>query len=117
MSQHVTISANEAADRLAIRELIEAYAHCADRRDAKGQMALFTADTHFVVYMNAKDPEPSQELNSREALAPVFTDLNQYEATTHFVGQSTNSHSRTTGPPARRTASHTTSRSTAANDA
>src|SRR6266851_955193 len=89
MSQHVTISANEAADRLAIRELIEAYAHCADRRDAKGQMALFTADTHFVVYMNARDPTPSQELHSREALAPVFAALNQYAATTHFVGQST----------------------------
>jgi hypothetical protein len=26
---------------------------------------------------------------SREALAPVFADLNKYEATTHFVGQST----------------------------
>ena len=89
MSKHVTISPSEAADRLAIRELIEAYAHCADRRDAKGQMALFTADTHFVVYMNAKDPKPSQELHSREALAPVFADLNQYAATMHFVGQST----------------------------
>src|SRR6202035_3298523 len=89
MSQHVTISPNEAADRLAIRELIEAYAHCADRRDAKGQMALFTVDTHFVVYMNAKDPTPSQELRSREALAPVFDDLNKYAATQHFVGQST----------------------------
>ena len=89
MNKHITISAAEAADRLAIRELIEAYAHCADRRDAKGQMALFTADTHFVVYMNAKDPQPSQELHSREALAPVFAELNQYEATTHFVGQST----------------------------
>src|SRR6476619_5009612 len=89
MSKRVAISPEEAADRLAIRELIEAYAHCADRRDAKGQMALFTADTHFVVYMNAKDPKPSQELHSREALAPVFADLNQYEATTHFVGQST----------------------------
>src|SRR5438874_11467002 len=52
-------------------------------------MALFTADTHFVVYMNAKDPKPSQELHSREALAPVFADLNQYAATMHFVGQST----------------------------
>ena len=89
MSKHVTISPSEAADRVAIRELIEAYAHCADRRDAKGQMALFTADTHFVVYMNAKDPTPSQELHSREALAPVFADLNKYDATTHFVGQST----------------------------
>ena len=47
MSKHDSISPNEAADRLAIRELVEAYAHCADRRDAK--MALFTADTHFVV--------------------------------------------------------------------
>jgi len=89
MSKHVTISSEEAADRLAIRELVEAYAHCADRRDANGQMSLFTADTHFVVYMNAKDPTPSQELHSREALAPVFADLNQYAATMHFVGQST----------------------------
>ena len=51
-------------------------------------MALFSTETHFVVYMNAKDPKPSQELHSREALAPVFADLNQYDATTHFVGQS-----------------------------
>ena len=89
MSKHVTISPSEAADRLAIRELVESYAHCADRRDAKGQMALFTPDTHFVVYMNAKDPTPSQEVHTREALAPVFDDLNKYAATMHFVGQST----------------------------
>jgi len=36
MAKHTGISPEEAADRLAIRELIEAYAHCADRRDAKG---------------------------------------------------------------------------------
>src|SRR5579864_3301916 len=89
MSKHTAISPNEAADRLAIRELVEAYSHCADRRDAKGQMALFTPDTHFVVYMNAKDPKPSQELHSREELAPVFADLNQYAATMHFLGQTT----------------------------
>jgi hypothetical protein len=39
--------------------------------------------------MNAKDPTPSQELHSREALAPVFDELNKYAATMHFVGQST----------------------------
>jgi hypothetical protein len=89
MSKHLSISPTEAADRLAIRELVEAYAHCADRRDANGQMALFTMNTHFVVYMNAKDAKPSQELHSREALAPVFAALKQYDATTHFVGQST----------------------------
>jgi ketosteroid isomerase-like protein len=89
MSKHVAISPSEAAGRLAIRELVEAYAHCADRRDANGQMSLFTEDSHFVVYMNAKDPTPSMELHSREALAPVFADLNKYDATTHFLGQST----------------------------
>ena len=89
MSEHVTISPNAAADRLAIRELVEEYAYCADRRDATGQMALFTEDTHFVVYMNAKDPKPSQELHGRASLAPVFADLNQYAATMHFLGQST----------------------------
>ena len=89
MSEHSAISPSEVADRLAIRELVEGYAHCADRRDAKGQMSLFTPDTRFVVFMNAKDPKPSMELHSREALAPVFADLNKYNATTHFVGQST----------------------------
>ena len=89
MSRHISISPEEAADRLAIRELVEAYAHCADRRDAKGQLALFTEDTHFVVYMNAKDPKPSIDLHARDELAPVFADLNKYDATTHFVGQST----------------------------
>ena len=40
-------------------------------------------------HMNARDPKPSQELRSRDSLAPVFADLNKYDATTHFVGQST----------------------------
>jgi hypothetical protein len=79
----------DAADRVAIRQLIDAYAHCADRRDADGQMALFAADTHFVVYMDARSSEPSMELHSRAELGPVFDDLNRYVATTHFNGQST----------------------------
>jgi ketosteroid isomerase-like protein len=83
------MSPEEAADRLAIRELVDAYAHCADRRDADGQKSLFTEDTHFVVYMDGEGTEPTQELRGREALTPVFADLNRYEATTHFNGQST----------------------------
>jgi ketosteroid isomerase-like protein len=82
-------SPDEAADRLAIRELIDAYARCADRRDAAAQMALFTDDCHFVVYMNATLDEPTQELNGRDVLAPVFDNLNTYVSTTHFNGQST----------------------------
>jgi hypothetical protein len=79
----------EAADRVAIRALVDAYAHCADRRDADGQKSLFTEDTQFVVYMDGDGSEPTQELNGREALTPVFDNLNTYEATTHFNGQST----------------------------
>jgi hypothetical protein len=66
-----------------------AYAHCADRRDAEGQKALFTADTRFAVFMSDPGTEPTYVLNGRGALSPVVADLNQYEATTHLTGQST----------------------------
>jgi SnoaL-like domain len=89
MTPHMTINAEEMADRLAISELVDRYAYCADRRDATGQMALFTSDTHFVVYMDAKSATPTQELHGRESLAPVFENLNSYKVTTHFIGQST----------------------------
>jgi ketosteroid isomerase-like protein len=83
------ITPTEQADRLAIRELVDAYAHCADRRDADRQKSLFTEDTHFVVYMDGQGSEPTQVLDGREALTPVFDDLNRYQATMHFNGQST----------------------------
>ena len=89
MPSSTRISPEEAADRLAIRELVDAYAHCADRRDAKGQMALFTQDTRFLVFMDHNSPEPTQELHGRESLAPVFDNLNTYAVTMHFNGQST----------------------------
>jgi SnoaL-like protein len=89
MAVRTEIGPAAAADRLAIRELFDAYAHCADRRDAEGQKALFTPDTRFAVYMSGPDTEPTYVLEGREALTPVFADLNQYQATTHFNGQST----------------------------
>ena len=89
MATHIALSPEQAADRLAIRELVDAYAHCADRRDAKGQMALFTEDTRFLVFMDATAAEPTQELHGRESLAPVFDNLNTYNTTMHFNGQST----------------------------
>jgi hypothetical protein len=88
MTSYSTLSPMEAADRLAIRELFDAYAHCADTRDAEGQKALFTTDTRFAVYMEGPGTEPSYVLEGREALSPVFDDLNRYEVTMHFNGQS-----------------------------
>src|SRR3954463_8865450 len=89
MAVHREITPSEAADRLSIRELFDSYAHCADRRDAEGQKELFTLDTRFAVYMAGEGSEPTYVLEGRDALAPVFDDLNRYEATTHFNGQST----------------------------
>jgi len=86
---HSEITATEEADRLAIRELIDTYAHCADRRNTEGQKSLFTQDTHFVVYIEGQGSEPTQVLHGRDALTPVFDDLNRYQATMHFNGQST----------------------------
>jgi hypothetical protein len=39
--------------------------------------------------MDGEGSEPSYVLHGREALTPVFDDLNRYETTTHFNGQST----------------------------
>jgi uncharacterized protein (TIGR02246 family) len=89
MTIHTEITPTEVADRVAIRELVDAYAHCADRRDAEGQKSLFTEDTHFVVHMDGQGSEPTQVLDGREALTPVFEDLNRYPATMHLNGQST----------------------------
>ena len=89
MTDHAFISAAEAADRLAIRELVDAYAFCADRRDAEGQKALFTDDTHFVVYMAGEGSDATDDLRGRESLTPVFENLNTHEVTMHFNGQST----------------------------
>jgi hypothetical protein len=88
MAMHTELTPIEAADRLALRELFDAYAHCADRRDAEGQKALFADDAVFAVYMDGEKADPSYILHGREALTPVFDDLNRYEATTHFNGQS-----------------------------
>ena len=76
-------------DRIAIRELIDAYAFCADTRNIQGHMALFTEDTNFEVYMDEKKPTPTQVVTGRKNLFPVFDDLNQYVSTMHFNGQST----------------------------
>ena len=89
MAAHSELTLAEAADRLALRELFDAYAHCADRRDADGQKALFTPDTRLAVYMGGEGSEPTYVLEGREALTPVFEDLSRYDVTTHFNGQST----------------------------
>ena len=72
MAIHADLTPSEAADRLAIRELFDAYAHCADRREAEGQKALFTVDTRFAVYMDGEGTEPTYVLRgARRAHAGI----------------------------------------------
>ena len=87
MAVHTDLSSEEAADRVALRELFDAYAHCADRRDAEGQKALFTDDTRFVVFMDGEGTEATYVVEGREDLTPIFDDLNRYQVTTHFNGE------------------------------
>lgn len=80
----------EEADRQAIRNLIDAWAHYADRRQPDDQAALFTADGTVTVYTG--DPastQPVQRLQGHAELAEAFKALDKYEVTTHFNGQST----------------------------
>jgi hypothetical protein len=62
----------ELEDRIAIRELIDQYAYCADTRDAQGQMSLFTADTNFEVFLDSKSSTATQVINNRQDLFPCF---------------------------------------------
>src|ERR1700756_4220800 len=86
---HTDLSAPQLADQSAIRGLVDAYAYCADRRDAAGQMALFTDDTELVVFADSRNPQPTQRFRGRAGLAPVFRELDGCRATMHFNGQST----------------------------
>lgn len=85
---HGKVSAEELADRLAIRELLDAYAHCADRRDVESQVSLFTADAEILL-LDREDGMPTKMARGWEALRPVFEDLRAFEVTTHFNGQNT----------------------------
>jgi hypothetical protein len=80
----------EAADRVAIRELIDAYAHDADRRETEKQVALFTPDAILENVHNepGKDKETTV-LRGQKDLAAGFATLKNFEMTMHFNGQST----------------------------
>lgn len=67
MADCASLVPSEAADRLAIRELFDTYAHCADRRDAEEQKALFTVDTRFAGFMGGEGAEPTYVVEDREA--------------------------------------------------
>jgi hypothetical protein len=84
-----TTLTGEAADRLAIKELVDAYAHDADRREAEKQASLFTVDGVLGNYEGEPDKtKPESELRGRAALKVGFDFLKKFDVTMHFNGQS-----------------------------
>jgi SnoaL-like domain len=80
----------EAADRLAIKDLIDAYGHDADRREAEKQASLFTPDA----ILENIHTEPGKEkettmLRGHKELVAGFETLKKFEVTMHVNGQST----------------------------
>lgn len=74
-------------DRIEIQDLINAYSHCADMRQAHQQAELFTENA-VVKSFNGKDTIAIQTVQGRKALEEAFHVLQQYDVTTHFNGQS-----------------------------
>jgi len=89
-SLSATSLTGEAADRFAIQDLINGWAHCADRRLPEKQAALFTADGVVSMYMG--DPakaKPVATYRGAAELIPALGQLRKFSQTTHMNGQST----------------------------
>jgi hypothetical protein len=79
----------EAADRLALRRLVDAWAHCADRRLAEQQSNLFVPDGTILSYEG--DPnthKPHSTIKGRTAIRTALAVLNTFTVTLHMNGQS-----------------------------
>jgi hypothetical protein len=79
------------AERQAIRDVVDRYAHYADRRRPAEQASVFTSDGTVLLYEG--DPNvtaPVQTVSGTEELTATFAGLiAQYDATTYLNGQST----------------------------
>jgi SnoaL-like protein len=79
----------EAADRLALRRLVDAWAHCADRRLAEQQSNLFVDDGTILVYEgNPETTKPKSTIKGRAAIHTALGVLNTFTVTLHMNGQS-----------------------------
>jgi hypothetical protein len=75
------------ADRSALRDLVDSYAHHVDRRDAVSVASLFTIDGRLVSRLhNAAGDAPIVRRGRDEIAAALVAGLDRYLATTHIVG-------------------------------
>lgn len=72
-------------DRLALRDLVDAYAFAADAADGPALAALFAPDGVLVVEA-PPDRGGRRERRGRHEIAGAIAGLARYDVTTHFVG-------------------------------
>lgn len=72
-------------DRAQLRELVDAYARCADRVDNEGLAALFTPDGVLRICERG-NPEPVRQRFGRAEISEAIKGLTRYEVTMHLVG-------------------------------
>src|ERR1700761_5096187 len=87
-AQKENLSEKEAADRIAIKNLIDGYSHDADRREAEKQAGLFTPDGEIEVFQGEPGVNKATALiKGRKDLIVGFQTLKKYDITMHFNGQ------------------------------
>lgn len=74
------------ADRLAIADLVHAYAQGVDRRDAAAVAELFTEDGVFVAYATPGAVEPISRSSGRAEITRAIGMARHYRQTTHTIG-------------------------------
>ena len=71
-------------DRLALRDLVEAYAHHVDRREPDAAAELFTPDGVLRIFNRGTD-EPVRQRAGRADIATAMAGLDRYDVTLHVV--------------------------------
>jgi uncharacterized protein (TIGR02246 family) len=74
------------ADRLAISDLVHAYAQGVDRRDSEAVARLFTEDGTFVAYATPGASEPTSRSHGLAEITKAIAMARHYRATTHTIG-------------------------------
>jgi uncharacterized protein (TIGR02246 family) len=74
------------ADRLAVSDLVHAYAQGVDRRDPKAVAGLFTEDGTFVAYATPGASEPTSRSHGRAEITKAIAMARHYRSTTHTIG-------------------------------
>ncbi len=74
------------ADRLAISDLVHAYAQGVDRRDPEAVADLFTEDGTFVAYATPGATEPTSRSDGRAEITKAIGMARHYRSTTHTIG-------------------------------